>query len=172
MPLFVQLDLAMLRIPKLKGLLQFSYCNAADPLCEVECQSWKQNDKTMLLRIVVPGRKACAVEMPDFPAPLATKAIQPGPKKVDLPASCDADAIFGIKDAPDRTLAGDKLGGWPAWVQDAEWPQCADCAERMVQVVQLESNGSVGHQWGDMGRAYIFLCEDHPSRVGFVWQGH
>ena len=40
----------------------------------------------------------------------------------------------------------------------------------MQHLLQLESNAGLAHQWGDLGRAHVFLCADHPARVGFVWQ--
>lgn len=30
----------------------------------------------------------------------------------------------------------DKLGGWPAWVQAAAWPECPECAARMTLLFQ------------------------------------
>ncbi|MFO0669844.1 MAG: ATPase, T2SS/T4P/T4SS family [Polyangiaceae bacterium] len=41
--------------------------------------------------------------------------------------------------APDRAAFPwdcDKLGGWPAWVQGAAWPECPECAARMTLLFQ------------------------------------
>jgi hypothetical protein len=171
MPLFVQLDLTKLELgPTVKGLLQFFYCNALDPQCEVDCKSWVQNDKAMLLRVVFPDANAPAIKAPKLPSPIVAKTIEIGSKKADSPTPDDALELFGIDDAPSKTQAGDKLLGWPAWLQSPEWPTCPDCSKRMDQVIQLESNKGLAFQWGDLGRAYLFLCADHPTRVGFLSQ--
>jgi predicted DNA-binding WGR domain protein len=174
MPLFVELDLAKLKLPKkLTGLLQLFYCNANDPLCEVECQSWHLNDKAMLLRVVPAKQKTAVVDSPALPSPVAARAIDLGAEKADLPNWEDAGDLFGIRDGEprDRTLSGDKLLGWPKWIQGNEWQRCGQCKKTMQHLMQLDSNAGLAHQWGDCGRAHVFLCLDHPTRVGFVWQG-
>ena len=106
-----------------------------------------------------------------MPSPAPARSIELGPDKADFPDSQDAGDRDGIEDAPDLTLAGDKLLGWPSWVQGNEWPSCPDCAKAMDLLRQMQSDKGIAHQWGDSGHAYLFLCFDHPTRVGFVWQG-
>lgn len=171
MPLFVQIDLADLELAKtLKGMLQFFYCNATDPQCEVVLESWKGTNAAMLLRIVQPAKKAAALEPPEFPSPIVAKTLELAKPKQDSPFPEDAQALYGIRDAADRCVSGDKAAGWPAWLQDPEWPECADCKTPMTHVLQLESNKGVPHQWGDVGRAWLFACAQHPAQTGFCWQ--
>ena len=174
MPLFVELDLAKVPIPNraLAGTLQFFYCNSTEPLCEVDCESWRLNDRAMLLRVIPSTKKTATVECPaDVPSPVPARSIELRPEKADFPDRQDARDRYEIYEAPRRTQAGDKLLGWPDWVQGNEWPSCPDCGKPMDLLMQMASNKGIDHQWGDSGDAYLFLCFDHPARVGFVWQG-
>jgi predicted DNA-binding WGR domain protein len=175
MPLFVEMDLAKLKLPKkVAGLLQFFYCNGTEPLCEVECKSWDLNDRAMLLRVVPPNVKTTPVDPPALPSPVPARSLDFGPEKADPPNWEDVQDRYRIRyedDSPIRPMDGDKLLGWPAWVQGAEWQKCPQCKKEMQNLLQLQSHKGLQHQWGDNGQAYLFVCLDHPTRVGFVWQG-
>ena len=51
---------------------------------------------------------------------------------------------------------GLKVGGWPSWVQNAEWPQ-TDGGARMMFVAQLDYSLSPNVLWGGGGYAYLFV---------------
>jgi hypothetical protein len=42
---------------------------------------------------------------------------------------------------------GTKVGGWPRWIQEPEWPVCG-CGRRMRHGIML----------GDVGSLYLFTC--------------
>ena len=76
-------------------------------------------------------------------------------------------------DLTDRQVTaatGDKIGGWPAWVQTPSYPSCPECHQPMRYVMQLESDGLSGHIFGDRGKAHLFQCADHAEGVAFSWQ--
>ncbi|HEY7125388.1 MAG TPA: hypothetical protein VH540_15650 [Ktedonobacterales bacterium] len=50
-----------------------------------------------------------------------------------------------------------QLGGYPEWVQDAEYPRCPGCQRRMTFLGQLETLDIVEHAEGIY---YAFLCAD------------
>ena len=50
-----------------------------------------------------------------------------------------------------------KLGGWPSWVQSAEWPVCAD-GRPMLLAFQLDSSVGEFSAWAAGGYAYVFTC--------------
>jgi len=53
-----------------------------------------------------------------------------------------------------------QVGGFPAWVQDPEYPTCASCGKIMSFVAQIDSSDRMGHCfWGD-GMCYVFWCDD------------
>ncbi len=79
------------------------------------------------------------------------------------------------KDVFDRILApkfGDKLGGWPGWVQGVEYPSCTRCGVAMDLVFQIDSNDHVPFMFGDVGCGHITQCPDHKDVVTFAWACH
>jgi uncharacterized protein YwqG len=65
--------------------------------------------------------------------------------------------------------AGDKLGGWPHWIQGVEYPSCPRCAARMALVFQLDSNDNLDFMFGDAGVAHVTQCPQHPDVVALAW---
>ncbi|MCU0540993.1 MAG: pentapeptide repeat-containing protein [Oscillatoriaceae cyanobacterium Prado104] len=66
---------------------------------------------------------------------------------------------------------GDKLAGWPVWVQSEEYPDCPICHQEMKQLIfQLDSDDNIPFLWGDAGRGYILQCPNHQEEVAFLWQ--
>lgn len=66
-----------------------------------------------------------------------------------------------------------RVGGHPAWVQSAEYPDCPCCGATMEFVLQLDSDlpaaDGGGWLWGSGGVGYAFRCS--PCRVtGYRWQ--
>jgi len=66
-------------------------------------------------------------------------------------------------------VAGDKLAGWPSWVQGADYPKCPRCERRMDLVFQIDSEDNVPFMWGDVGCGHITQCPDHKDVVAFGW---
>jgi len=83
-------------------------------------------------------------------------------------------------------IGGEKLGGWPNWLQTTGYPDCPTCGTRMRLVFQtlpdLEYKVPipVRHEtWvqeylelGDGGMGYIMQCPAHPHVLTFGWQCH
>jgi uncharacterized protein YwqG len=67
---------------------------------------------------------------------------------------------------------GDKLGGWPAWVQNVEYPHCSRCGRRMVHVFQVDSEDNVPFMFGDAGCGHVTQCPEHKEVVAFGWACH
>jgi hypothetical protein len=64
---------------------------------------------------------------------------------------------------------GDKLAGWPAWVQSVEYPSCPRCGRRMVHVFQVDSEDHIPFMFGDTGCGHITQCPEHKEVVAFGW---
>lgn len=63
-------------------------------------------------------------------------------------------------------VARSKLGGWPSWVQWAEWPDCMH-GRRMVFVGQFDWELGQHASWAGGGYAYLFACASACSnRLG------
>jgi uncharacterized protein YjbI with pentapeptide repeats/uncharacterized protein YwqG len=66
---------------------------------------------------------------------------------------------------------GDKLAGYPNWVQDIEYPNCPICDRVMDRLIfEFDSDDNVPYLWGDVGTGYIVQCPEHKERVTFFWQ--
>ncbi len=57
-----------------------------------------------------------------------------------------------------RHCFGDKLGGWPSWIQQPRSMRCQACAQDMELHIQLAQH-PLGWMWGtDAGRLLVFCC--------------
>jgi uncharacterized protein YwqG len=182
MALLLQLDLEDL--PKGapsygKGLAQLFYCLNTQPQCEVDCQAFFPYAKSVVARVVSkkgPGQDAAPV---DVPGPVTPKLITGWTIQEDLPnleeleelgLEIDFESELGeTYEGAKVPRSGDKLGGWPFWVQSIEYPKCRACKKTMRLLFQIDSNDVVGPQWGDMGCAHLTQCPTHKDRLAFGW---
>ena len=79
-----------------------------------------------------------------------------------------------MKAAPEAeavTIAemGDKLAGYPHWVQGVEYPNCPECNRRMELAFQLDSEDHLPFMFGDVGCGPITQCPEHKEVVTFGW---
>lgn len=193
MRMFVQLDLselpADLPYPHREGMVQLFYCTSADPLCEVDHEAWQPFGKSSLARWLSPSELAQARQATPADARDPTgepAAVLEGwePAAPELPGyeedvPLPPESLDDLEDGspaaanePTRPRPGDKLGGWPSWVQGPEYPACPKCKTRMLYLLQLESNGLCRHQFGDLGAGHVSQCPNHPEVVAFGWACH
>jgi uncharacterized protein YwqG len=186
--------------PHRDGLVQLFYCTTVRgsgfdlQMCEVEGNAWDAFARTMVVRHVPAERVAAAAGLARLP-PNADQRHLPGwrPSRVigwerqaaELPGyeervwetieeyeECcyDLHDVMRARDVAPRV--GDKLGGWPAWVQSPRRPSCPRCKKAMQVLLQVESNGHSGHQFGDLGAGHVSQCPQHVDAVAFAWSGH
>lgn len=91
--------------------------------------------------------------------------VQIGP----LPLHEADDEDNDVAEAVGQCLEGDKLAGWPNWVQGSEYPVCPACGERMQLVFQIDSEDSIPFMFGDMGTGHITQCPMHKDQLAFGW---
>jgi uncharacterized protein YwqG len=178
------------------GLLQLFYCTREE--CQGS-GGWEPfADDLSRVRIVHPSGPpqlpAISREDGQFP----TKRIVSWSRFTDLPSPCehdelglkykydfdagtirlqcpelDFDVTHAINDCPAEEIAlsklGDKLAGWPAWVQGVEYPHCPRCKSRMALVFQLDSEHNIPFMFGDVGCGHITQCPEHKEVVAFGW---
>jgi len=70
-----------------------------------------------------------------------------------------------------RPLSGEKLGGWPLWVQEVNYPTCPVCGNKMRFLLQIDSNKTLPYVFGDYGCGHITQCSEHNSVLAFTWEG-
>jgi uncharacterized protein YwqG len=198
MSFFVQLDLAALPAefdaPIREGLLQMFYCSSDDGSCE----TWAPFSGTHAIRIAPIGAqqvRAAPATTTTFPRTTITgwDAIEDGPHPEDFgqlgltidydfeskrcSVRCsdppfemhDLDISLDVAEMLSNTGTGDKLGGWPSWVQGAEYPSCPDCSIAMTLMLQIDSEDNLPYMFGDMGCGHLTQCRTHPHRLAFGW---
>jgi hypothetical protein len=182
--LFVQLSSAELPEEAAQafgeGILQFFYCTSSDPLCESDAETWVPFNKATLARIFPLGtaEDAEGAEAPGNAFP--ERAILGWEPLLDLPNEEElGDLGVALDDEVFERLAnqgmpaeGDKLLGWPCWVQGVEYPSCPTCSASMKLVFQIDSEKNVPHMFGDVGCGHLFQCPNHPEILGFGWACH
>jgi len=167
---FVQVDLA--RTPKAvrelfgPGLLQLFYCTA--------CRPHRPFSGGQRVRIVDPTD---TLDVQQAPAGVQVFDKQPifswGAALNDFPLEEGHVPLEAEEHAIVHKLnrQGDKLSGWPNWVQDPEYPLCPQGAHRLSQLIlQIDSGRGVAHTWGDNGVGFILQCPHHRDQVTFLWQ--
>jgi uncharacterized protein YjbI with pentapeptide repeats len=115
---------------------------------------------------------------------IATDELQAYPESIsDCSYLPDEDRIFNERSQRDGVVTafmmdaallpfwGDKLAGWPHWVQYIEYPNCPVCERLMDQLIfEFASNDHIPYLWGDVGTGYILQCPEHKDQVAFLWQ--
>jgi hypothetical protein len=75
---------------------------------------------------------------------------------------------LAVEDIAQAAL-GDKLAGWPLWIQAPDYPACPTCGARMRLVFQVDSEDHVPYMFGDSGVGHITQCPTHHDVVAFGW---
>ncbi len=181
MQLFLQLDLASIPgaaqqvIGLSSGKLQFFYCTR-----DCDNEGWKPFSKAHFLRVLpagVPASQAAAIpESIDgyFPAKLITAWTEfedfPSPEEPDaLPEMSEDEYDAYYVSEPYLNAEGDKLCGWPNWVQEEEYPACPGCGRQMQLVYQLDNFTEARWMWGDAGIGHVTQCPEHRDVLAFGW---
>ena len=197
MQFFLQLDLAALpqdfSLPTTSGILQLFYCSSDDGSCE----TWEPFSGTH--HIAVRRKNSGDVLRPTEVTPLTQRFItdwtpfsdSPHPEEHEsLGLSYDYDFpnnIVSVKcndpilefenlnidldvaESISNATNGDKLGGWPYWIQGAEYPNCPQCDATMNLVFQIDSEDNLPYMFGDIGCAHLTQCPKHPETLAFGW---
>ena len=196
--LFLQLNLAELP-PELNGrfgagLLQLFYC--VNYKCDAALRAWEPFAEPTIVRVVSaaePERKNTSTPKNHFPPRTIIgwdiDADFPSPedyhslgliyhydfkeKRVNIswPAGgVDLKQLdYDAASLPGGPASGDKLAGWPAWVQGTEYPNCPQCGSQMDLIFQLDSEKNVPFMFGDVGTGHITQCPTHKDVVAFGW---
>ena len=121
----------------------------------------------------------CQHDASGQPVPLDHGHTEP-----EFPAQPLRELVVHLAPSPPRWLWQDwalansrenlhRVGGFPSWIQGADYPDCPHCARAMPFILQLDSGlpDVEGNEWlwGSDGMAYVFFCvECAVSAV--MWQ--
>jgi uncharacterized protein YwqG len=176
-----------------KGMLQFFHCLKEDCLYGRYCQD--PYSPCLLLRIVEVERKGSAPAIPDYEGAPAfpAKSIVGWKKVADFPSEPELPELgltyedgkieckeigFDAEDAEyedfhelARCVRGDKLAGWPDWVQaHTSYPNCRVCKKRMDTVLfNLGCDDNIPFMFADGGHGPILQCPVHKDVLAFTW---
>ena len=179
--LFIQLNLDVLPKPIQgefgSGLLQMFYCTSEEPFCEGDCEAFFPFAKSVLARIIQPNVDISSDEvlLPEnaFPPKLIT-----GWREIEDYPNTEEGELLGIVLTDDEwdllfekgfPQFGDKLAGYPAWVQGIEYPSCPVCGETMQLLFQIDSEDNLPFMFGDSGCGHITQCKTHKEQLAFGW---
>jgi uncharacterized protein YwqG len=196
MQFFLQLSPEALPLsftPRGDGVLQLFYCSLDDGGCE----TWSPFSGTHLVRLL--SGPAEVAPHPAGLAPLPVRWVTGWSELVDYPhaeehralglaydydfpnkrvsVACDElgvalrdlDIDAGVAETIGDAAEGDKLGGWPLWVQGVEYPSCPTCGSRMQLVLQVDSEDNIPHMFGDAGCGHVTQCPVHSDVLAFAW---
>ena len=197
MQFFLQLDLSTLpeefKYPIRKGLMQLFYCSSDDGTCE----TWAHFTGTHAISIIEFNTEI--TQRNNDITPLTQNKIASWKRIDDLPhveehemlgvhyeydfkknrvtIECkehdlhfkNIDVDSNPADAIAEAASGDKLGGWPFWVQSAEYPNCPTCDQQMSLLFQIDSEDNLDYMFGDVGCAHLTYCTNHPETIAFGW---
>ncbi len=195
MQLFVQLNIAELpeefrSLSEMRdGLLQMFYCVSKNPPCSVDCEAYNPFSRSSLVRMVkIVGENVdldnassggqLTFERDKSKKYFPAKTITGWEEMEDYPMyyeierhgilfSKEEEKLFQGMDFPAQ---GEKLYGWPYWVQDIEYPDCPLCGKKMGFIFQVDSQDNLPYEFGDSGCGHIFQCGEHKGTLGFGWE--
>ncbi len=176
MQLFVQLSLPDLPArpegcPD-RGLVQLFYCTTQEPMCEFDCEAYAPFSKSVLVRIVEPSGSPSAIAASPVPGAFPPRRIVGWDARDDFPnweEAKERGVELTDEEADADRINGEKLLGWPDWVQGVEYPKCPDCGQRMQLLFQIDSEKNLPYMFGDVGCGHITQCPRHPTRLAFAW---
>ena len=197
MQFFLQLDLSTLpeefEYPIRKGLLQLFYCSSDDGACETWAHftgthaisinelnseiTTRNNDITPLKQNKIASWKRID-DLPhveehrflgvQYDYDFKKNRVSIECKEHDLHFK-HIDIDSNPADSIAEAASGDKLGGWPYWVQSAEYPNCLTCNQQMSLLFQIDSNDNLDYMFGDVGCGHLTYCQNHPEIFAFGW---
>ena len=85
------------------------------------------------------------------------------PESARPPDRVSASLEFGKPTRRGQRAEGSRVGGFPAWIQEPEVPECFKCGEGMEFLLQLASDSKFAYG-ADMGTLYTFVCT--KCRIG------
>ncbi|MFH8616700.1 DUF1963 domain-containing protein [Streptomyces sp. NPDC017979] len=160
-------DVPGLEFPEGKDVLQLVWCalvHEQDPGPVVPRLYWRNEAEVVAAGLLseIPEASAGQYDEDHMPEPstLSPTTAEDFPSRLDLPEDMRETweprlqlPSGGFLWPPDSNVIATKVGGWPAWTQPADWPNCAG-GHRMEHLLTI--TGDI--QLGDCGGIYFFRC--------------
>lgn len=182
MQLFLQLELEKLPIKNQNGLLQMFYCTSFDPFCDSVLDGGSPYSKATRIRIIEVNGKS-SVRLPNIEKIHGEMIIETWETKDDYPHWKDYENLgididfndelyeLMIKRHAGLTISGDKLFGWPYWIQWTDDFMDAKTGIQRDYLVQLASEDNIPYSFGDCGIGYLTQDPNNKNDLCFYWVG-
>jgi uncharacterized protein YwqG len=181
MQLFLQLNLNELPANKKDGIVQLFYCTNNNFECESDCEAYSPFSKSVVCRKIEITLAPVHVA-PNIDELFEEKRIVSWEAKDDYPHYEEFHEL-GIEMDDDKyeiaqnndqgiPLSGDKLFGWPYWVQGQEYPSDRKTKSRMGMLFQLDSEVNLPFMFGDVGVGHLTQSPDDDQELAFGWACH
>ena len=179
--LFLQLNLSELPEQQSDGLIQLFYCTTDDAefYCEEELMAYAPDSKISTCRkIQIEGQSASI--SPTIDELFEEKVIEsweavddyPHPEEIyDLDVPFSDEEIETLFKNRITAMSGDKLFGYPNWIQGVEYPTDEN-GDEMEMVFQLESKKNLPYMFGDLGVGHLTQSKNDDSKLAFGWACH
>ncbi len=176
--LFLQLDRKILPEQAQEGLIQLFYCTNQERLCAQKLDGFYAFSQAHATRLIFPKGPSTKIT-PQINEVFPEKRIIGWEAKPDYPHYEELIALgmelnwklYDQLDAQGRgtPLMGDKLFGWPHWVQSPEYPLDRQTGSQMNMLFQLDSEVNLPFMFGDMGIGHLTQSPDNPEELAFGW---
>ncbi|MEU1623612.1 DUF1963 domain-containing protein [Streptomyces sp. NPDC005722] len=165
-------DVAQLRFPDGKDVLQILWCPLLHPDDEVKVSRpslhWRAETDVPATKVLddvpAPGEGEYYDEFIPRPCTVSP-SVDTDYANMDLPRDLLKDLPEPALDAVEELLGRcheTKVGGYPAWNQEPDWPDCAR-GHRMEHLLSITADDEHDMVMGDAGGVYFFLCRRCPE---------
>ncbi len=178
MQLFLQLNLNNIPINTEDCLIQLFYCTNNEPICEIDCQAYFPFSESAVCRKIKIEGPSAQIK-PNLAEIFPEKKIISWEPVDDYPIYDELEELGIDMDIEDYEIleineigipiTGDKLFGWPHWIQAVEYPFDRKTATRMNLLFQIDSEVNLPYMFGDGGIGHLTQSPDNPDELAFGW---
>lgn len=162
------------------GLIQLFYCINEDPQCDMETEANVPFAGSVVARRVQPTGPIQTRNVPQTASAFPPRLVTGWVAVDDYPIPWESRQLSRMltDDEFDEIMGagypheGDKLAGWPYWVQNPEYPNCPLCETSMHYVFQIGSEDNLPIMFGDDGIGHLTQCPEHHNVLAFAWACH
>ena len=176
--LFLQLDLQELPEQAQEGLVQFFFCTNRKLLCAEIFDSFLPYSRAHATRLITPQGPSASIT-PQIDELFPERQIINWETRADYPHYVELKDLgihtnWKLYEQLEQTeqgicLTGDKLFGWPHWVQGPEYPLDRKTGNPLKLVFQFDSEVNLPYMFGDLGIGHLTQSPDRPEELAFAW---
>ncbi|MGW0134114.1 DUF1963 domain-containing protein [Streptomyces sp. NPDC003299] len=171
-------DVPELSFPEGRDILQLVWCPLIHPQDQAHAALpklyWRREADVLAVGVLrdIPAPQAGEYEeefMPSpcavFPAPAVEYPNWDMPEELQQalqPRIEELEERFGMEYTRFACALQNKVGGYPAWNQQPDWPVC-ERGHRMEHLLSITADEELDMDMGDLGGMYIFLCRVCPD---------